>query len=357
MNQSNKDSSRGYQTDNKGTAYVGDITINQHQQLSKEQAQMIAKLVVKELASEEKKQIKEQDKIQQQTEEINENLKKIERQSPDPNRRSLGFDDWIREIDFDEAKNLFDDILKNFQRRQGAVLLLMHESESKRGDIYLEEIKDSLKKLKTDFKPYSIGLSSDSLLDEEGLLNKIASFFGISERDNQDQKIEEIITTIGDSIRHGTILFFHLSQWDELASPSKTLIWFIQDFWQPLLLKIASVCSTKKYRQVKIITVIDSPGILEEDCLELPFIRRFDPFKIQEITEKNVIEIPLRNWKLEEIDDWLALHTTIEDNEKIAKEARLIYRRNNRGDPQKTSEALKKIWFKNCPINLFNEAG
>jgi hypothetical protein len=363
MRQDNQDESLGIQNKIEGgeNQVARTININNYYISSASSAEEIAKLVNQEAQAEERKDFKKSAEFQQGTEKINEDLKSIEKQSPDKNRSSIVFQECVREIDFDEAKDIFDGILKKIRGKHGAVLLLMHESESKRGDIYLEIITDKLKELKTDFKPYSIGLSSDCLLDEEGLLNKIASYFHISERDNRQTTIEKIITTICDSIRHGTILFFHLSQWDELANPSQTLIWFIEDFWKPLLSNVFSICKNNKYRPVKIVTVIDSPGILdlEQDCWQLPCICRFNPnqFNAQEITGEEVIEIPLRHWKQEEIDEWLAVHTKIEDNEKIVKQAQLIYRRNNRGEPQTTYKALKKIWLKNCPINLFNEAG
>lgn len=349
MNQTNQDKSRGYQTENKGTAYVAEnITIN-NQQLSEEQVRKIAQLVAQELISEDKNDFKNRDESQQETKQIDQDLKNREKQFPEQNRRSLIFDEYIREIDFNEARGIFDNILREYRRKDCAILFLIHESESKRGDIYLEEIKDTLKNLKTHFQTYPIGLSSECLLDEEGLLNRIASYFNISERDNQQTVINKTIATICNSLRNGTILLFHLSQWDELVNPSQTLKWFIENFWKPLLNQKSAICKTNKYRQVKIITIIDSPGILDEDCLNLSFVCRFNEADVPKVTQDNVIEIPLTNWKQEEIDDWLALYTTIENDEKRAKESQLIYRRNNQGDPQKTYEALKQIWLNYCP--------
>jgi hypothetical protein len=261
--------------------------------------------------------------------------------------RPQQFNDYIRQIDFDEAKGIFDSILKKYGKKEAPVLLLMHESEPKKGDLYLQHIINHLQPSnpnfqgysKTDFKTYSIGHSSDIVIeDEKGLLNRLATWFGVKEKDAQET--DKIITKIVDSIVSGTVLLFHFNNWNQLANRCQTCLWLVENFWTPLVTKVSNLCKEQEYYNVKIILMIDSPGELDKEIFDLPCVCSPKTTSIRQIQQNQVIKVPLRNWKKEEVKHWLDTYIPMKDKEERERRAQRIYSETAKGIPKLAYDSL-----------------
>jgi hypothetical protein len=256
------------------------------------------------------------------------------------------FNDCMRKIDFNEAKDIFNSVLQKYGKQEAPVLLLMNESEPKKGDLYLQHIINYLQDLNPDFqvyprtnyKPYSIGHSPDIVLDEQGLLNRIATWFAIKEEDAQE--IDKIIAKIVNSICYGTILLFHFNSWNKLANPGQTCLWLVENFWKPLVGEVSSFCKEQEYYNVKIVLVIDSPGDLDKEIFDLPCVCSPNSTPIEQIQQEQVITIPLRNWQEGEIQDWLNKYIPINDREARRRRARRVYGETAGGIPKLAYHSL-----------------
>ena len=312
-----------------------------YQKLIQEQEnEALANLINAQVEEENEGNYRESDFLRKQAEQKDKELAQKD-------HRPQQFNDYIRQIDFNEAKRLFDSILKKYGKKEAPVLLLMHESGPKKGDLYLQHIINYLQPFnpnykgysRTDFKLYSIGHSSDIIIkDEKGLLNRLASWFGVKEKDAQET--DKIITKIVNSIVSGTVLLFHFNSWHELVNPCQTCLWLVENFWTPLVTKVSNLCEEQEYYNVKIILMIDSPGELKKEIFDLPCVCSPKTKSIRQIQPNQVIKVPLRNWKREEVKDWLDTYIPMKDKEERERRAQRIYSETAKGIPELAYDSL-----------------
>ncbi|MGK7942199.1 MAG: hypothetical protein AB4062_18990 [Crocosphaera sp.] len=234
MEQNNQDQSLGIQNQIKGGKNQVAKTIHNHNTYyltPDSSAQELAKSIDKELQAEEKGNKDQQKKFKKNTEQINQKIAQAEKESWDKNRLNLKFRERIRKIDFDDPKKKFESIWNKCENQSGTILFLIEESHLKMGELYVEYMSDYLREKVTDFRYFPVGLSSDSRLDQIGLLNRLGTYFRVIDDDQQQlyeqQLIEKIIENIRQGLQLRSIRLFHFTDWHKLADPVNSLTWFL----------------------------------------------------------------------------------------------------------------------------------
>jgi inactive STAND/Effector-associated domain 9 len=274
------------------------------------------------------------DNLLDQMERAENELNNLELSESNLNRQYLSLQEDLPKIDFKEAMKIVEGILKQFDTEGGTALFLVEKSHAMAGTYCVARIRESLG---TSTKKCPIEFSPDMGADERALLDRLAGYFDVEEVSDNQQYAQAIVKKICESSRGGTTFFIDLWQWDELLCPDQVLSWFLAHFWVPLSQGLQVVSQT--YRGVKAIAVIVIDGDLPQECSKLPCYCTLANFDGQKI-----VKLPLRKWKLKEIQDWLELSPGL-PIDKCKARAKKIYEKSENGSPLSVVAALEKETF------------
>jgi Effector-associated domain 9/inactive STAND len=274
-------------------------------------------------------------------EKIDLDLKQIDTKSMTPNIRYLSFEQDLPKIDFNEIMESIDQMIREFRRgARGDALLLIQESLAMGGDLCIRRIQERLKQETGDFKHIEIEFSPEGCLDKIGFLNKLADYFNISFAKNpekfEQEFIKMIIGKICSSLQGGSILFLEVRKWDELTCQADIFKWFITEFWMPLVVCLENISQT--YRRVKFIGAIIADTEFSSDSLDLPC------FCPQENSVRMLL-LPLKNWTVDEIQDWLECYPGLH-NPRSIQLANRIYKASKKGFPAMVYTALMREFIR-----------
>ncbi|ARV59044.1 hypothetical protein BZZ01_10710 [Nostocales cyanobacterium HT-58-2] len=275
-----------------------------------------------------------------QLEEVDQELKQIDIKSSNSNLRYLNLEQDILKIDFDEIMESVDGIIRKFrQGARGDVLLLVQESLAMSGDLCIKRIQERLKQETGDFKHIEIEFSPEGCLDKIGFLEKLAEYLNVSFA-KQPEKFEQefiqmILEKICCSLQGGSILFLEVRKWDELPCEEDVFSWFMTHFWMPLVTRLEIV--TQTHRRVKFIGAIVADAEFSSNYLDLPC---FCPDE----NSPRMLPLTLRNWTVDEIQDWLECYPGLQ-NPRSTQLAKRIYRASKNGIPAMVCTALTRELF------------
>lgn len=285
------------------------------------------------------------DKIDKQAAKLDE----CDSESTDQNVRERGLEKALQKIDFVDAKNTASLIKDKLNREGGAVLLFLQKIKKQMGRYCVEEMLNVIMgdqiidgQVMGAYRRYSVDLDSAiSQFNEIEFLIRLASYFNIEESSNLDLLSQRLRETIRSSIDDGTTIFLEIKSLDDLLEQAEFLDWFIQEFWKPLIDEVVAV--SQKYKSKFIVALIADSHILPE-CPQEYFCddEAFDCYKM--------LELPLPNWSVEDIHDWLIRFRTL--SSKIQKKtkadlkrvANKIYR-DSEGTPQNICDNLRELFL------------
>ena len=116
--------------------------------------------------------------------------------------------------------------------------------------------------------------------------------------------------------------------------------WFIENFWQPLIVKLKKV--TEDYEGIKVVAVISSKlpinQRLSEDNLSRYCNKNYDAF-----SRDKLVKIPLDDWTINDISNLLKKINPALKKPKINSIANRIYQE-TQGLPDTIYHALKEEW-------------
>ncbi|MFX0196430.1 MAG: hypothetical protein ACFFCW_09935 [Candidatus Hodarchaeota archaeon] len=273
------------------------------------------------------RQIKELDK---KMKEVNSELNKLQ--------LSGSHQDWqksLPRIDFANAIETFESIINQFQKDCGAVLFLIQNSNAMGGEWCITRIRDRLNEYTGNFLSCPIDVPTE-LTNEVGILLRLGSYVGVEPISEDSQRYANaIINKICGSVRSGSIVFIVLRRGDYLFSNEHFLPWFFNNFWIPIV-RVELPKIAKKYRKVKFIVMIVADGKISSESIPSSFCCSLEQFNCEKI-----LELPLQNWTLDEIRNWLDLFSGLTASE-IDKKAEVIYSASLNGIPGLVFGALEK---------------
>lgn len=259
-------------------------------------------------------------------------LEELKRNSNDRARQYLTFKEDLPQIDFDEVMDEVGTLIRAFRQERGDVLLLLQESLSMSGDLCLQRIRDEFKRGTGHFIRYELEFYSGEALNEYGWLQTLGGYFGLVGESRPEELAQSVIEKLCQSVKSGSTIFLEIRKWDDLPSQEKTLSWFMNHFWIPL---VKCLDDREKYPKVKFIAaiVVDSelsPDCFSEECLcEIQNV----PFRW--------LKLPLRNWTQDEIQHWLECYPGIGNPRSISLSQR-FFRASMNGIPSLVCHALER---------------
>ncbi len=210
----------------------------------------------------------------------------------------------VHRIDFRESMTTVKNIVREFGQEGGAALFLMQNCYPMAGECCIAQMRDFLKKEThpNNFRYFPIYLSKETQPNEYGLLNRLGGHVGIQFCSaDLERHAQEIIGKICGMIQSGAIVFIVLNEWDILVEMQGSVLHqFLNLFWQPLVNKLP----IENKRRIRFISVITSRGEISPSCREPSFCCTEAKFSFERI-----LELPLRHWKYEDIQDWLETYS------------------------------------------------
>jgi hypothetical protein len=237
-------------------------------------------------------------------EEVDAKLAELDSKNPSQNIRDRTLEKTLQKINFTDAKRTANLIRDRLNRDGGSVLFLLQKSKRQMGHYCVEEVINVIMseqivdgQIIGSYRRYSVDLGSAiSQYNETEFLIRLASHFNIDSSAALEEVSQRIRKKIRSSIGDGTTIFLEIKSLDDLLEQEEFLEWFIKEFWKPLIDEITVV--SKIYRSKFIVALIaDSQILLDRSPDYFCDNDSFDRYKM--------LELPLPNWTVEDIEDWL----------------------------------------------------
>ena len=231
----------------------------------------------------------------------NKNLSSNNSENSPDKRQQLKIDESLRYIDFKKALETFEKIQSQFDKDGDVALFLMEESLIKRGDLYLQRLRDNLKSNTNSFNRQNFRYCPVTYTpgNSKAFLQGLASFFNVK----NVEAIDGLIQQIGKSLQNDSVLFIEINCDINNEGEIDTLIpWFINDFWQPLQSKVNEV--TKDYEGIRVVAVIVSNFNINQRLLTND-LSCYCNDNHESFARDKLVKIPLDNWTQDDIFNWL----------------------------------------------------
>jgi hypothetical protein len=258
----------------------------------------------------------QEQKLMKQAEQLLDEINKIELKlsyvnlrSDEPKVRVISLDDTFRKIDFDLAKQIARNLHANFPDDLGASILFLQKTTKHMGQYCLDEmlsiiferdIQISRSNGQGNCKVYTAGLSDVTAeATELVFLQKLSEYHGSGTSVDPFTLNQAFRESFCRSLRSGDRVLILVKDCHLLVDPQSFLNWFVDRFWKPLIEEIQdSVIS--EYGFIRIVAILTCTSQID-DChlTTIPFctIENFNPY--------HMIDIPLSNWTVNDIQRWL----------------------------------------------------
>jgi Caspase domain/inactive STAND/Effector-associated domain 9 len=295
--------------------------------------QSLGEQIEGELNSDDRFTLQERRKlVKREMDEVWESLQGLRRSSDDRTQQYLTFKEDLPKIDFDEVMDGIDDLIQSFRTERGDALLLLQESLSMSGDLCLQRIRDEFKSKTGNFRFYELEFYSGEELNDYGWLHGLSGYFGLTVGSKPEELAKLVIEKICQSVKSGSTIFLEIRKWDDLPCQEDTLAWFMKHFWIPLVQCLDDRTAYPRVKFIAVIVVDDelSPACFAESCLAE---NQVVPFRW--------LNLPLRNWREDEIQEWLETYPGIGNPRSINLSNR-FFKASKKGVPSLVCHALEK---------------
>jgi inactive STAND len=244
------------------------------------------------------------------------------------------WEDNLHDIDFDVAKKVTSTLLKKYEKKEGAALFFMHNSQKMGGRWYIKFIKSQLQNLPYSSwaEPFEYRSESHPGGDSIVFLNRLSNKF-IPEINTTDElgQINKIVEAIYNSLPRGHVLFISISI--EQIRPQDTFLeWFINQFWVEVVRKLSEV--TNSHPLIRIIGIISVEGKVDKKHMPIHLcapLKQFDQHKM--------LELKLKPWTKSQICTWLEAYSNLDPSD-IPGKAQTIYEITESGVPLRVYDKL-----------------
>ena len=258
-------------------------------------------------------------------------FKELERENVEIGYQYLTFKEDLPQIDFSEVMGEVSGLIESFRRERGDVLLFLQESLSLSGDLCLQRIRDEFKRGTGDFRNYDLEFYSGNDLNEYGWLEQLGRYVGL-EPDSKPKELSKLVVKkLCQSVRSGSTIFLEIRKWDDLPCQEETLAWFMEHFWMPL---VCCLDDRTKYPRVKFIAMLVVDAELSPACFETRYL-------CEKPRSFRWLNLPLRNWTQEEIQEWLECYPGI-GNPRSINFSQRFFRASKQGIPSMVCQALER---------------
>lgn len=252
--------------------------------------------------------------ILEKIEELEAKLKELDSKDINPNVRHLNLEKSFQKIDFSQAKKIAKSINDKLASTSGAILIFLQRSTKQKGCYCINEFLDLIvsdrkvgDEIIGDFRTYPIDLGSPiSEFNEVEFSKRLASYLS----NDAEESLDRIIKKLCLSLRGGSIVFIRIENWDSAIEKTRFLNWFIERFWQTVIDELEDVF--REYSQIRFIVAVVAKSKAVPDCRSLDYFCKknsFDPRKF--------IELPLPDWSVEDIKNWLINFRGLSNTESL----------------------------------------
>lgn len=280
-------------------------------------------------------------------------LAQLDAESSVQNIRDRSLEKVLQKIDFLKAKSTASLIKERLGQEGGSILFFLQKSKKQMGHYCVEEVLSVILsdqiidgRVVGAYRRYSVDLDSAiSKCNETEFLIRLASHLNVStsfdEKDSCEELSRQLREKIKTSIDNGTTIFLEVRGVDELLENSDFLPWFIQDFWTPLIDEVTAV--SQKYKSKFIVALVADSHVLL-DCPPTYFCDddSIDCYKL--------LELPLPDWSIDDIHDWLVRFRALSAKVKQKTDAELQrlaqkVHRDSEGTPQNICANLRELFL------------
>lgn len=297
---------------------------------------------------------KEAERLLEKIDQTEAKLVECDAEAPEQHVRDRSFEKAMQKINFVKAKESAARIRKNLSQEGGAVLFFLQQTKMQMGHFCVEEVLNVILgdviidgQIVGAYRRYSVDFDSAiSQFNEVEFLIRLASYFNVEALVDANELSKQIREQIRASIDNGMTIFLEIKSLDELLEQEEFLTWFIKDFWTPLIDEVSAVA--KEFKSKFIVALIADSQILP-DCTSpdypLEFFCEegdFDCYKL--------INLPLPNWSLDDIQDWLIrfypLSPKLQQEKKaeLKRIAKKVHRDSGNGIPQNVCINIKELF-------------
>lgn len=280
------------------------------------------------------------EELLKEIEELEVKLNELDVKNKNPNVRHLSLEKSFQKIDNTLPKRIAQSVNTRFGEASGAILLLLQRCTKQKGDYCLNEVLDLIVRDRkigeeiADFRPYEVDLGSPiSEFNENEFSKRLVSYFNPS----SEETLHNIIKKLCSSLRGGSTVFIRIKNWDSVIEPKNFLDWFLGNFWKRIICELKPIF--ENYSQIRFIVVLIASYQVFPDCLSLSdyFCTKdtFDP-----CDPSKIIELPLPDWTVEDIQTWLINFRGLSDEES-QQLASQIYRESE-GTPDTICSILEE---------------
>jgi hypothetical protein len=297
--------------------------------------------------SERSKFKKDAEKILNEIDKLEALLNEDDRNSKVSGVRINALDTTLRKVDFTQARNIASQLKTVFESEDGGSTILVLQKTSKQmgyncldemlSTIFEHEIQDIhiQNKIASLCKVYKADLASSA--SEGFALGCLKLLSGYNGPMNSSDDVLNLGRTfrksLCDSLRSGDRVLILVKDW-HYVEPEKFLVWFVEDFWKPLLDEVKKSV-LPEYGCIKIVAVLASGGAIRSDCLSNIKLCSLDSFH-----PHHVIDVPLPDWTVEDIQKWFMDVQKLGRNESF-RLAQQFYADSD-GTPQTVCSMLKE---------------
>lgn len=245
------------------------------------------------------------EEILSEIEKLEDKLSQLGASKSDRNIIERKLEKSFQKIDYSETRRIADLIKKQFERDGGAIILFLQRSKKQLGKYCIEELIDVLMsnqiidgKIEGDYKRYPIDIGNVNYPpNKAGFIQGISEHLGINEYSDLEEALTEVRGRIHSSLSIESTIFFEIKGINKLTDREEFLNWFIGKFWQPLIDEENTFLKQNKNKMIAALIADSQFHINPDSSIEFCHESTLSPDKI--------IEIPLTDWTLNDIYDWL----------------------------------------------------
>lgn len=286
------------------------------------------------------------ERILMEIQKLYDQLSELEQNNSQSDTRHLNLEKAFQKIDFTQAREIAELLRKQYEKEGGAILLFLQKSKKQLGKYCIEEFIDVImsNQIKT-CQRRTINFDSTSYKPNKyGFISAISGYLGIEissdlEHD-ENQLLSEIYDKICSCLSLGDTVFFEIRSINRLEDKEEFINWFVEIFWKSLINK-NKISLIKKRNKLIFALIAESQFSINSSnfCTEVS------------LNHDKMIEIPLRDWTVEDISKWLILHyklfprfANIKDCDDIDKEAKNIHEESE-GTPESVCSKLREYFI------------
>ncbi len=278
--------------------------------------------------------LKESGEVEAKLKQVETKLNQLENPQKFINQNYLDIKQDLPKIDFREAIKSVEEVINKFGKEGGGAFFILENTFSMAGELCITRSKEILSTQTRDFRSYPIQLTSESRLDELGLLKRIGDYFNVDFISDSREYALEIANTICQSLQSGSVVLLEINKWEDISNQRENLQWLLKYFWTPLVQQLQII--SQDYRRFKVVILIDSENELDPEFKALDFYCKKDDFD-----SKKILQLPLNIWTKEDIQNWLECYSGFTASQ-IDFKAKQIYSKTMNGIPKMVCDALEK---------------